>query len=179
VAIALAPAFAALATRTSKKRAMCIVLGIITVGSLSSYVLMTPQMPYLAIIPQLLVDPAIAATFMLYHSMIADVCDLDELETGSRREGSFGAVAGWVYKTGSSLAVLLSGVGLWLGGFDAASGSEQSEAFIFSARVQFALIPAVAGFIGLLIFAKYPISRELALDVRRQLDARQPEAQSE
>lgn len=173
LAIALAPVFASLATHTSKKEAMLIVLGIITLGSLSSFFLMTPQMPYLAIIPQLLVDPAIAATFMLYHSMIGDVCDLDELETGSRREGSFGAVAGWVYKTGSSLAVLLSGVGLWLGGFDVSSGSSQSESFILGARLQFALIPAVAGLIGLLVFSKYPITRAIAQDVRRQLDADQ------
>jgi GPH family glycoside/pentoside/hexuronide:cation symporter len=173
VSMMLAPAFASLATHTSKKQAMCIVLGVMTLGSLSSFVLMTPQMPYLAIIPQLLVDPAIAATFMLYHSMIADVCDLDELETGSRREGSFGAVAGWVYKTGSSLAVLLSGVGLWLGGFDVSNGAAQTEGFIMSARLQFALVPAGAALIGLLVFSRYPITRKLALDVRRQLDARQ------
>jgi GPH family glycoside/pentoside/hexuronide:cation symporter len=171
LAMLLAPAFAALATHTSKKQAMCIVLSLITLGSLSSYVLMTPKMPYLAVLPQLLVDPAIAAIFMLYHSMIADVCDLDELETGSRREGIFGAVAGWVYKTGSSLAVLLSGVGLWLGGFDVANGANQTAKFISSARIQFALIPAIAGIIGILVFRKYPITREIALDVRRQLDS--------
>lgn len=172
LAMLLAPAFAALATHTSKKQAMCIVLSVLTLGSLSSYVLMTPSLPYLAIVPQLLVDPAIAAIFMLYHSMIADVCDLDELDTGSRREGSFGAVAGWVYKTGSSLAVLLSGVGLWLGGFDVDNGANQTAGFISSARIQFALVPAVAGVIGLLVFRKYPISREVAEDVRRQLDER-------
>jgi GPH family glycoside/pentoside/hexuronide:cation symporter len=133
---------------------------------------MTPNMPYLAIVPQLLVDPANAAVFMLYHSMIADVCDLDELETGSRREGSFGAVAGWVYKTGSSLAVLLSGLGLWLGGFDAAREGSQTAAFVFSARLQFALVPAVAAVIGLAVFVKYPITRAMIQNTRRQLDDR-------
>lgn len=172
VSMLLAPVFASLATHTSKKRAMCIVLSFMGLGSLSSYFLMTPNLPYLAIVPQLLVDPAIAATFMLYHSMIADVCDLDELETGSRREGSFGAVAGWVYKTGSSLAVLLGGVGLWLGGFNVELGGNQTAEFISSARLQFALVPAVAAGIGLLIFWKYPITRKIAEDVRRQLDAR-------
>jgi GPH family glycoside/pentoside/hexuronide:cation symporter len=172
LAMLLAPVFASLATRTSKKQAMCIVLGFLIFGSLSSYFLMTPRIPYLAFIPQLLVDPAIAAIFMLYHSMIADVCDLDELQTGSRREGSFGAVAGWVYKTGSSLAVLFSGIGLWLGGFNVDLGANQTASFIFSARVQFALIPAAAGILGLLVFRRYPVTRALAEDVRRQLDER-------
>lgn len=178
LAMLLAPLFASLATHTSKKQAMCIVLSVLTLGSLSSYVLMTPSMPFLAVVPQLLVDPAIAAIFMLYHSMIADVCDLDELQTGSRREGSYGAVAGWVYKTGSSLAVLVSGVGLWLGGFDVDNGANQTAGFISSARIQFALVPAVAGVIGLLVFRNYPISREVAEDVRRQLDERSASSDS-
>ncbi len=172
VSMMLAPVFASLATRTSKKTAMMIVLSMLTLGSLSSYLLMTPEMPYLAIVPQLLVDPAIAAIFMLYHSMIADVCDLDEVNTGSRREGSFGAVAGWVYKTGSSIAVLLSGIGLWLGGFNVDLGANQTEGFIMSSRIQFALIPAVAGIIGLIVFSKYPITRELIMEIRKKLDAK-------
>lgn len=170
-AIALAPAYASLATHTSKRRAMIIALWVLIVGSLSSYVLMTPEVPWLSLIPQLLVSPAIAAIFMLYHSMIADVCDLDELATGSRREASFGAVAGWVYKTGGSIAVLLGGFGLWLGGFDINNGANQTEGFILSSRLQFALTPAVAGVIGLYVFQKYPITRELALEVREKLDA--------
>lgn len=178
VAMLLAPFFASLAMKTSKKRAMMIVLGLMALGSLSSYFLMTPSMPYLAILPQLLVDPAVAATFMLYHSMIADVCDLDELETGSRREGSYGAVAGWVYKSGSSIAVLLGGLGLWLGGFDAELEGNQTESFISSARIQFALVPAFAAALGLLIFRKYPITRELAEDIRRQLNERDDTAAS-
>jgi GPH family glycoside/pentoside/hexuronide:cation symporter len=172
ISMLLAPAFAWFATRTSKKQAMMAVLAMMTVGSLSSFFLMTPSMPYLAVVPLLLVDPAIAAIFMLYHSMIADVCDLDELQTGSRREGSFGAVAGWVYKTGSSLAVFLSGLGLWLGGFDVDLGADQTAGFIMSARVQFALVPAIAGAIGVIVFSRYPVTRAMAEDVRRQLDER-------
>ena len=151
---------------------MIIALWVLIIGSLSSYVLMTPVMPWLSLVPQLLVSPAIASIFMLYHSMIADVCDLDELGTGSRREASFGAVAGWVYKSGGSLAVLLGGFGLWLGGFDVDNGANQTEGFNLSARLQFALTPAVAGIVGLLAFSKYPITRKLATEVREKLDAK-------
>jgi GPH family glycoside/pentoside/hexuronide:cation symporter len=40
------------------------------------------------------------ALFTLMGSMIADVCDLDELETGERREGMFGSIYWWMVKLG-------------------------------------------------------------------------------
>ena len=33
--------------------------------------------------------------------MIADVCDQDELKTGERREGMYGAIFWWVVKLGN------------------------------------------------------------------------------
>ena len=42
-------------------------------------------------------------------SMTADVCDLDELATGKRREGIFGAIYWWMVKLGFAIAGLLSG----------------------------------------------------------------------
>ena len=37
-------------------------------------------------------------------SMTADVCDLDELATGKRREGIFGAIYWWMVKLGFAVA---------------------------------------------------------------------------
>ena len=38
----------------------------------------------------------IGSLFVLMMSMTADVIDLDELETGLRREGTFGAIYWWM-----------------------------------------------------------------------------------
>ncbi len=178
-AMFMAPVFAYVATHTSKKKAMYLALGLMMFGSLSTIFFMRPDMPYLALLPQLIVDPAIAGIFMLYHSMVADVCDLDELKTGLRREASYGAVAGWVYKTGSSLAILLSGMGLWLAGFDAELGEAQTSEFIYSSRMQFAFIPAAACFFGILLFRFYPITRQKAEEIRQQLEDRKATALNE
>ena len=42
----------------------------------------------------------IGGLFTIMMSMTADICDLDELQTGERREGLFGAIYWWMVKFG-------------------------------------------------------------------------------
>ena len=48
----------------------------------------------------------------------ADVIDLDELKTGKRREGIFGAIYWWMVKFGFAIAGLGSGAIMSAVGFD-------------------------------------------------------------
>ena len=50
-------------------------------------------------------------------SMTADVIDVDELNTGKRREGTFGAIYWWMVKVGYAIAGALSGLIIWLSWF--------------------------------------------------------------
>ena len=65
--------------------------------------------------------------FTLMGSMVADVCDYDELESKQRREGVFGAIYWWMVKVGMALAGLLSGVMLKASGFDVALATAQID----------------------------------------------------
>ena len=65
----------------------------------------------------------LAGLFTLVGSMIADVCDLDELETGERREGMFDSIFWWVVKLGMSLALAGSDLLLNATGFDVGSAA--------------------------------------------------------
>ncbi len=49
--------------------------------------------------------------------MTSDVIDLDELNTGKRREGVFGAIYWWMVKFGFAIAGLLTGAIMTLVGF--------------------------------------------------------------
>ena len=51
-------------------------------------------------------------------SIVADVCDLDEVKSGRRREGAFVGVYNSAFKTGYLMAPVLSMVLLWFTGFD-------------------------------------------------------------
>jgi GPH family glycoside/pentoside/hexuronide:cation symporter len=60
---------------------------------------------------------------VLGQSMIADVCDDDELKNGHRREGMFGAIYGWSMKASFALSFVLIGIFLEGIGFDPQWGS--------------------------------------------------------
>ena len=82
--------------------------------------------------------------FTLMGSMIADVCDLDELETGERREGMFGSIYWWMVKLGMALAFGLSGYLLNATGFDVELGGAQTSHTFLLMRIFDVIIPAVA-----------------------------------
>ena len=70
-------------------------------------------------------------------SMTSDVIDLDELNTGKRREGIFGAIYWWMVKFGFAIAGALSGVILSVIGFQEGIASTEQEGAIIGLRVFF------------------------------------------
>lgn len=110
--------------------------------------------------------------FTLMGSMIADVCDLDELETGERREGMFGSIYWWVVKLGMAAALAASGFLLNATGFDVVLGGGQSEDAIFMMRVFDVLVPAVTSMLAIWAVVYFPITEERALETRTLLEER-------
>ena len=109
---------------------------------------------------------------MVVQSMFADICDEDELASGQRREGLFGAVFSWLTKAGTSLAFLVTGVVLNWVGFDVALKANQAPGTILGMRVFLTAAPALAAIACIILLKNYPLSRARAAEVRRQLEAR-------
>lgn len=108
---------------------------------------------------------------MIINSMLADVCDLDELRSGHRREAFFGAVFTTTDKIAIGVALALQGFLLVASGFDAKL-DQQTWATI---RFWFLglIITQPAGFlIGMLAVFFYPLSRARCHEIRVELDAR-------
>ena len=101
-------------------------------------------------------------------SMTADVCDLDELNNGERREGMFGAVYWWMVKLGIAIAMLTSGVVLHLVGFDE-SIDVQSMETLTNLRLADIIIPVVTAIMAIIIVWKYDITEGKALAIRKAL----------
>jgi len=110
--------------------------------------------------------------FTLMGSMIADICDYDELQTGQRREGVFGAIYWWMVKVGMALAGLLTGILLKLSGFDVALAAGQSEKSLFLLRIFDVTIPAVTSLIAIFIMISYKITEQRAHEIRVELEQR-------
>ncbi len=118
----------------------------------------------------------LGSIFTIFLSMLADICDLDELETGERREGMFTAVYWWMVKMGLALAGLLGGIMLAWTGFEQGKGLGQSLHTLFWMRIFDVSIPIIASIIAIIFITTMKFTEEDAHRVREQLEARRGRA---
>jgi len=100
----------------------------------------------------------VATMYMVPFSMLPDVVDLDELETGLRREGLYFSAVVFLQKLGIAIALFASGSFLDLTGF-VANADSQPLTVLWAIRLLIGPFPALL-LIGSLWFAyRYPIDR--------------------
>jgi GPH family glycoside/pentoside/hexuronide:cation symporter len=166
------PLISLFATRIGKRHTLFMALFFALIGNLIKWFCYTPQHPLLFLVPPIFVALGFSALWTLTASMLADVCDLHELNTGNRNEGALNAMYAWVMKVGSTLAFALSGILLNLTGFDQALGSGQSPATILSMRIMDIGVPAIAVLAAIGLTWLYPISEDRAYQIREELERR-------
>lgn len=76
------------------------------------------QGPYLILIPTMLLSAGMLMFFTLGSSMVGDVCDEDELKTGTRSDGTYYSVFWWFIKMGTAGASFVMGALLVYTSFD-------------------------------------------------------------
>jgi GPH family glycoside/pentoside/hexuronide:cation symporter len=161
-----------MANHFGKRTALSIIFGLVMVGSVGKWFLFTPGHPWKIVLDPLLCSPAWTAISVLIPSMLADVCDDDELRHGLRREGMLGSLFSWIQKTGYALAFFGAGVVLNLIGFKASLGGMQAASTIFEMRLTLAVSTAVWSVLAIWILAYYPLTKERAYEIRDELEAR-------
>ena len=161
-----------LATRVGKRRAFFVAIGISIVGYVLKWFCYTPDEPLLMLLPAPLMAFGLGGLFTLMGSMIADVVDVDELQTSQRREGMFGSIFWWVVKLGMAVALAGGGYLLNATGFDVALGGSQAPETITAMRLLDAFIPAAASALAIVAMWLYPITEETAHEVRAELERR-------
>jgi GPH family glycoside/pentoside/hexuronide:cation symporter len=161
-----------MSTKLGKKKAFMVSQFISIVGYVLFWFLFIPGKPYLFLFALPFHSFGIGSLFTIMMSMTADVCDLDELRTGKRREGVLGAVYWWMVKLGFGVAALLSGAILSVVGFDAGNVTESA---VTGMRAFYSLLP-IAGVIGaVLIMKNYDITEARAAQLKEQLVAKRAE----
>lgn len=170
------PVISWFATRFGKRRTLQACLGCMLIGSISKLYTFHPDRPYLEIVTMALLGPGTTAVFMLCQSFLADICDLDELENGQRREGFLGAVYLWATKLAISAGFISTGLVLTATGFDRDLGMNQPPATIFGIRLLFALVPAAAVTIAIFLVARLKLEKDDVAAIQRALAARKSAA---
>ncbi|MCA6380542.1 MAG: MFS transporter, partial [Cytophagales bacterium] len=166
------PIVARMSKWLGKKRAFIVSQSISLLGYILFWFLFVPGKPYMFIFALPLFSFGIGSLFTIMMSMTADVIDLDELTTGKRREGIFGAIYWWMVKVGFAIAGLLSGTLMTLVGFDP-SASVQSEGAIDGLRIFFSVIPIMGTMVAIYVMRDYDVDEQRANETRAELDKRE------
>jgi GPH family glycoside/pentoside/hexuronide:cation symporter len=92
-----------------KRNTLIIAIALMCLAQLSKIVCYNPSYPYLIVIPTILLSIGMLFFFTLGSSMVGDICDEDDLNTGTRTEGSFYSVFWWFIKMGTALSSFVAG----------------------------------------------------------------------
>jgi len=160
------------ATKMEKKKAFIISISISLFGYALKWFCYSPEHPYLILVCVPFVAFGLGCLFTLMGSMVADVCDSDELVTGMRREGMFGSIFWWAVKLGMAFVLLLSGFALNATGFDVTLDGSQPERTLFLMRLFDIGFPFITSAIAIWVVYLYPITEEQAHEVRAELETR-------
>ena len=169
------PAATWLSTRGSKRFSMILCLAVAAVCSASFWFTLDARWPYMQIASAVAASAAMNGVWLLMVSMIADVCDVDQLRTGKRREGMFGASYSVVEKLSFGFASTLGGLLLVVVGYDSAgaiAGHVPAEV-IGRMKAIFVFAQCASLLVAVAIMARYPLTRAGAGEVRRLLDERE------
>lgn len=168
-----------ISSKIGKRKAFMIATFITLLGSLLKWFCYDPLNPWKVLLPAPLMAVGMGGLFTLMGSMIADVCDMDELQTGERREGMFGSIYWWMVKLGMALAFGLSGYLLNATGFVVDMGGAQTSHTFLLMRLFDVFIPAAAAGISIWAVASFRITEEKAFEIRRKLEAQKKNPVSE
>jgi GPH family glycoside/pentoside/hexuronide:cation symporter len=172
---AVIPTVAWMSGKMGKKNAFMLSQGISLIGYVLLWFLMVPGKPYMFMFALPFFSFGIGGLFTLMMSMTADVCDLDELATGKRREGIFGAIYWWMVKLGFAVAGLLSGAIMSLVAFTPGA-AVQPEGAVDGLRLFYSGVPILGTLLAMWIMRNYDLDEKRAMEVNAELQRRKQPA---
>ncbi len=136
------------------------------------------QVPLLFVLA-ILAGVGVSIGYLIPWSMLPDVIELDELQTGQRREGVFYGFFVFLQKFGISLGLALSNFILEAAGYiNQVPGGEapvQPPSVLMALRIFVSLVPALILLVSFLVVRAYPITREKHTQMRLELARRRAE----
>lgn len=165
------PVITLMSQKLGKKKTFLVSQAISILGYALFWWCFQPANPWMMLLPLPLFSFGIGSLFTMMMSMTADVCDLNELETGARSEGVFGAIYWWMVKFGFAIAGLFSGLILAFVGFDQ-DVNVQTTSALAGLKLAYILVPASGTLIAMAVMARYDLSEQRANDIRVELESR-------
>jgi GPH family glycoside/pentoside/hexuronide:cation symporter len=118
----------------------------------------------------------VSTAYLIPWSMVPDVIELDELETGQRREGVFYAFMVLLQKMGLAVGLFLLGQGLALAGFVERVPCQpppiQPDSALLAIRLAIAPLPTLCLVLGMVLAYFYPITQAVHAEILLKLAER-------
>ena len=171
-ALLMLSVWSAISNRFGKKAAYFMGSGIWIIAQAGLFFLQEGQVVLLYVLA-IMAGAGVSTAYLIPWSMIPDVTDLDELETGQRREGIFYAFMVLLQKFGLAGGLFLLGIGLSWAKFQESVPCQplpvQPDSALFAIRVAIGPLPTIALVIGLVLAYFYPITREVHTEILMRL----------
>ena len=163
------PSVAWLSKKFGKKKAFMLSQSISLIGYVMLYFLFVPGKPWLYMIALPFFSFGIGSLFTIMMSMTADVIDIDEVNSGKRRECIFGAIYWWMVKVGYGIAGALSGVIITVVGFNPDLTTIDQQAAVDGLHAFFCFFPMGGTILAMLVMKDYDVTEERAKAIRKAL----------
>lgn len=170
-AVLMLPVWNAVSRRVGKKAAYLMGMSCWVIAAIAIFQLQPGQVGWMYFWA-ILAGFGVSTAYLIPWSMLPDVIELDELQTGQRREGVFYGFMVFLQKSGLFFAQLLAGFSLEWSGFTA-DATRQPDSAILTIRWLMGLIPAIALILGMVLAYFYPISREVHAEILLKLKERE------
>jgi GPH family glycoside/pentoside/hexuronide:cation symporter len=169
-AMAFCPMVNPLAQRIGRKRLLLIGFVGLIGAFLFSPMLFSKTLPYLQLVFHTVVTLSVSCVWVLTLPMLGDVCDIDQIQNGTRREGVFTAMFNWGIKAAIASCSLLLGIVIDFSGFNAEL-PQQSHFTMTALFVACALVPLPFLLACVYMTIKFPLSPERIAELRQSKEA--------
>lgn len=161
--------------RTDKRTAYLISIGfMIIVLALGSF--LPPGGQNLIFIGAVLAGVGFAAMTIVPWAIVADVIEVDELQSGERREGLYTGYLVFLRKLATGIVVFIAGQVLAATGFlSTTTGSQfiqQPAAALNAMRFMVTVVPAISLALSWILAWRFPLDRDAYETIRHELEAR-------
>jgi len=124
----------------------------------------------------LMAGVGVSTAYLIPWSMLPDVIEVDELQTGERREGIFYGLMVLLQKMGLALGIFLVGQALdWAGFVEKVAGQPaplQPPSALLAIRIAIGPLPTLCLLAGLVLAYFYPLTKECHAEVLLRLQER-------
>ncbi|WP_298819483.1 MFS transporter [Chloroflexus sp.] len=163
-------------SRRIGKKAVYMIGSLIWIAVQAFLFFLQPEQITLAIVLGVIAGAGVATAYLIPWSMMPDVIELDELETGQRREGMFYGFMVLLQKMGLALGLFLVGLALQFAGFnETLQPGQQPESALLAIRLLIGPLPTVILICGMILTAFYPITKTSHTATLERLAARRAE----